>query len=113
MHTIGSRKNCDTSDWDAYAPQRNAIGGASTLGSVCRISDIELPGMDGWSLQTLVLVRRPEIPIIFITANAEIDELRKKRCLSRVPLVIFKKPFDGKQLLGAVVAALLSTNRRA
>jgi FixJ family two-component response regulator len=76
----------------------------------CLISDIELPGMDGWSLETLVLHRRPRLRIIFVTAHGEIDELRKKNRLNDVPRVIFKKPFDGGHLLEAVDAAFLETN---
>jgi FixJ family two-component response regulator len=76
----------------------------------CLISDIELPGMDGWSLETLVLDRRPQMPIIFVTARGEIDELRKKLCFNDVPRIIFKKPFDGGQLLKAVDTAFLGTN---
>jgi FixJ family two-component response regulator len=69
-----------------------------------------LPGMDGWSLETLVLDRRPQMPIIFVTAHGEIDELRKKLCFNDVPRIIFKKPFDGGQLLKAVDTAFLGTN---
>ena len=48
----------------------------------CLISDIELPGMDGWSLERLVLDRRPLVPIIIVTAHGEIDALRKVKCLN-------------------------------
>jgi hypothetical protein len=46
MRTIGSRKISDTSDSDAYAPQRTAVvGGTSTLGrkmsNSVRASDIK------------------------------------------------------------------------
>jgi FixJ family two-component response regulator len=75
----------------------------------CLISDIELPGMDGWSLERLVLDFRPQMPIIFVTAHGEIDEIKENK--SEAPLVIFKKPFDGGKLLGAVVTAFLNTNR--
>jgi FixJ family two-component response regulator len=76
----------------------------------CLISDIELPGMDGWALETLVLDRLPQMPIIFVTARGEIDELRKKQCVNGVPRIIFKKPFDGGQLLRAVDTAFLATS---
>jgi len=37
-----------------------------------------------------------------VTAHGEIDELRNKKCVNEVPRIIFKKPFDGGQLLRAV-----------
>jgi hypothetical protein len=51
------------------------------------------------------------MPIIFVTAHGEIDELRKKKCINEVPRIIFKKPFDGGQLLRAFDAAFLATSR--
>jgi FixJ family two-component response regulator len=70
----------------------------------CLISDIDMPVMDGFELLRGVHAARPELPIILITGHPEM--------LNRLPSVslghyrIFKKPFDGHELLAAVSDAL-------
>lgn len=70
----------------------------------CLISDIDMPGVDGFELLRLVQEERPGLPIILITGYPE--------TLKRSPLAggrgprIFTKPFDGRELLRAVGDAL-------
>lgn len=67
----------------------------------CLITDIGMPGMDGFELERLVSERRPDLPVILITGRHEIAELaqaRRKR--------FFRKPFDGQALLAATGEAL-------
>ncbi|BBK41644.1 response regulator [Allostella vacuolata] len=67
----------------------------------CLITDIGMPGMDGFELQRIVKERRPELPVILMTGRHEITELPQAR---QYPL--FRKPFDGPTLLAAVDAAV-------
>jgi FixJ family two-component response regulator len=66
----------------------------------CLISDIDLPMMDGFELLRAIHAARPELPIILITGHPDL--------LNRLPPIgtghyrIFKKPFDGQELLMAV-----------
>ena len=66
----------------------------------CLISDIDMPAMDGFELLRVVRAARPELPVILITGHPEM--------LNRLPQVgtghyrLFKKPFDGQELLTAV-----------
>jgi FixJ family two-component response regulator len=66
----------------------------------CLISDIGMPGMDGFELLRAVRATRPELPVILITGHAEL--------LDQMPSVgmgqyrLFKKPFDGEELLTAI-----------
>jgi FixJ family two-component response regulator len=70
----------------------------------CLISDIDMPVMDGFELLRVVRAARPELPIMLITGYPEM--------LNRLPSLgpggyrLFKKPFNGEQLLAAVSDAL-------
>jgi FixJ family two-component response regulator len=83
-----------------FASGAALLGSGCLLEIDCLISDIAMPGMDGFELVQRVHAARPGLPIILITG--QIDE----RC--GVPPVgaghywRFKKPFNGPQLLTAV-----------
>jgi FixJ family two-component response regulator len=70
----------------------------------CLISDIGMPGMDGYKFVRQVLVDRPGLPVFLITGC---EELAKTDSPGAVPPDrFFMKPFDGKKLLCAVADAL-------
>ena len=75
----------------------------------CVISDIGLPGVDGFELLRMVDDAQPGLPVILITGHSEM--------LDRVPAAggrnfrVFSKPFDGGALLAAVGLAI--SHRRA
>jgi len=78
---------------------------SSSLAEIdCLISDIGLPAMDGFELLRVVHAARPRLPVILITGHPEM--------LNRLPPAgagdyrLFKKPFDGQELLSAVTNAL-------
>ena len=70
----------------------------------CLISDIDMPVTDGVELLRLAHAARPGLPVILITGYPDM--------LSRLPAVgpahhrLFRKPFDGQELLAAVSDAL-------
>jgi FixJ family two-component response regulator len=74
----------------------------------CLISDIGLPGVDGLELIRLLQATRPGLPTILITGHSE--------TLSRLPAstlryyCLFKKPFDGQEILTAIGDALRAPN---
>ena len=70
----------------------------------CLILDIAMPGMSGPDLQTELLRRRQEIPIVFITAHP--DQNIRPSMLERGAVECLLKPFSETSLLNAVNAAL-------
>jgi len=77
----------------------------------CLISDVAMPLMDGCELARAVRAGRPALPVILVTGRPDL--------LRRLPLDglgqyrVFKKPFDGQELLTAVALMVKSPRPRA
>jgi FixJ family two-component response regulator len=69
----------------------------------CLILDIAMPGMTGPDLQQELTVRGQEIPIVFITAQA--DETVRTRLLEQGAVECLFKPFSDTALFEALNAA--------
>jgi FixJ family two-component response regulator len=70
----------------------------------CLITDVRMPKMDGLELQRLVRLKRPELPVIFITAH---HEDRIEQCAFAQGAAFFvRKPFDADELLRAIRLSL-------
>ena len=93
-------------------PVRVFTLGASLLESgclseiACVISDVDMPGMDGFELLRLVHEAHPGLPMILITAYP--DTLQRLPLLGASRPRVFTKPFDGRALLAAVADAVRS-----
>ena len=66
----------------------------------CLISDIGMPGMDGFELLRAVQAVRPELPVILITGRD--DLLGQVSPVDLGQYRLFKKPFDSEELLTAI-----------
>ena len=66
----------------------------------CLISDIDLPKIDGFELLRLVHAARPELPVILITGHPEMAN--RSPPIDSGHYRLFKKPFNGQELLRAV-----------
>ncbi len=75
----------------------------------CLISDIDMPGIDGFELVRYVRAARPELPIILITGYP--DRLERLPPISGTAPRFFTKPFPGQELLAAVSDALQPLRR--
>lgn len=95
-------------------PVRVFTSGAALLESgclpdvACLISDIDMPGIDGFELIRLVRKECPGLPIILITGYPE--PLKRSPLQDGGRLRVLTKPFDGRELLTAVSDALRRTD---
>jgi len=86
--------------------QRQPPGGPS-----CLIVDVSLPGISGLDFQQQLKSTGLQIPIVFITAHGDIPMTVKAMKSGAVEFLT--KPFEDKDLLGAIQQALASdTSRR-
>ncbi len=75
----------------------------------CLITDIGMPGIDGFELHRQTRDARPRLPIIFITARPE--AATQMHAAAKDHQGYFRKPFDGQALLAAVNQALLASSQ--
>jgi FixJ family two-component response regulator len=85
-----------------------ALVGSTALGEAgCLITDVRMPGMDGWELLRQVSATHPRLPVIFISAFQ--DQQAFERALAKGAFAFLYKPFDGEELLRTVESAFLET----
>ncbi|PVE22696.1 two-component system response regulator [Microvirga sp. KLBC 81] len=70
----------------------------------CLITDVQMPGISGVELQSLLIAQGQSIPIIFITAYPE--ERLRARLLKAGAVGFLNKPFNEKALLQYIDMAL-------
>jgi FixJ family two-component response regulator len=70
----------------------------------CLILDVRMPGIGGPDLQRELMDRRPQIPIIFITAHGDEDVVSRVMADGAVSCLL--KPFSEESLLQAISVAL-------
>jgi FixJ family two-component response regulator len=73
----------------------------------CLITDIGMPGIDGFELHDLAKKARRDLPVFMITGRHEIGDQR--RASAKDINGFFRKPFDGSTLLAAVDHVLGAT----
>ena len=66
------------------------------------ITDVGMPGMDGFALRDLVKTARPDVPVFMITGRHEIADQDRAQGMSG----FLRKPFDLQLLLAAIGHAL-------
>jgi FixJ family two-component response regulator len=76
--------------------------------AACVITDVQMPGMSGLELQTLLRSQGRTVPIIFITAFPE--ESARVRALRDGAVCFLVKPSDASTLIRCVDEALTARN---
>lgn len=83
-------------------PSAGSLLASGLSGVDVLITDIGMPGMDGFELRDRVKKARPDLPVFLITGRHEIADQSRAQGISG----FFRKPFDGQALLAAVGDAL-------
>jgi len=83
-----------------FASAEDFLDSAALADSACLILDVNLPGMSGIDLQQHLNDSDRQIPIIFISGQA--DESIKRRVLEKGAAGFFNKPFSIDSLLARV-----------
>jgi FixJ family two-component response regulator len=92
-------------------PSATALLESGCLAEIdCLISDVGMPEMDGFELVQAVQAARRELPIILITGRP--DAQNRLPSIGSVHHRLFKKPFNGQDLLTAVSDALRTRHQR-
>jgi len=76
----------------------------SHKGPSCLVLDVKMPGLNGLELQEKLLLEKYAMPIIFITGHGDIP--MSVKAIKKGAIDFLSKPFDEKDLLGAVREAL-------
>jgi FixJ family two-component response regulator len=79
-------------------------------GTLCLITDVQMPGLNGLELQSRLVEDGHCIPVIFITAFPE--EGIRTRALAAGACGFLKKPFDDQSLIRCLDAALKGAGQR-
>ncbi len=87
----------------AFSSAEEFLGSDCVGETRCLILDIAMPGLTGPDLQQELTVRGQEIPIVFITAQA--DETVRVRALEQGAVECLFKPFSDTALSEALNAA--------
>ena len=68
----------------------------------CLVTDVRMPGTDGWKLANRVRELRPGVPVIYMTGDSEVEWQAKGVADSNV----LAKPFNLKEAVALVVDAV-------
>jgi FixJ family two-component response regulator len=90
-----------------YDVVAHASGGTLLANDVtridCLITDIGMPGMDGFELRDQVKRLRPGLPVILVSGRRDLTDAEQA---GQGSAEFFRKPFDGAALLAAIDKAL-------
>jgi FixJ family two-component response regulator len=90
-------------DVDDYSSASDFMAAGPELAR-CVVLDVQMPGLDGLSLQEKMVSKGITPPIIFITAHGDVPKSVKAMKLGAVDFL--QKPFDEEDLLRAISVAV-------
>jgi len=89
---------------EAFASAEDFLNSTHRHHTACLVLDLRMPGMNGLELQQRLAAARSQIPIIFVSADA--DEEARARAFQAGAIDFLEKPFREEALLQAVQVAL-------
>ena len=87
-----------------FASAEDFLQSESVHDTSCLITDVQMPGLSGVELQSLLLARGHRTPIIFIASFPE--EKIRARALEAGAVGFLSKPFDEERLIDCLDQAL-------
>jgi FixJ family two-component response regulator len=88
-----------------FASAEELFSSDALLRASCLVTDVRMPGMDGWELFHRVSETHPQILVILTSAFQEPSAQARAHFVGAFAFLF--KPFDGEELLRTVEAALL------
>jgi len=89
---------------ETYASGPEFLKSLATRRPACLVLDIRMQGMTGFDVQTWLRDQRIDLPVVFITALDDRDDLA--HAMEGGATALLRKPFGDEQLLAAVEAAI-------
>jgi two-component system response regulator FlrC len=76
------------------------------------LTDVVMPNMDGYELYAAIQERRPDLPVLMMTAfHYDKDHIIKRSRMAGLETVIFKKPVDPDRLRRTLIDAVAERRR--
>lgn len=88
----------------AHGSAEAFLASADLVHTDCVVTDIQMPGQSGVDLRLTLSGRRPDLPVILMTARTEQPLL--DRALAARPLRLLRKPFDADELAACLQEAI-------
>ena len=88
----------------AFASAADFLNSQHLRDTSCVIADVQMPGMSGIELQSLLHSRGYSMPMIFITAFP--DENSRMQAIQAGAVAFLTKPFDATTLVDSIDSAL-------
>src|SRR2546425_8233070 len=96
---------------EAFASAREFLQRGPDVGVGCLVLDVQMPELNGLELQQALTETDRSLPIVFITGHGDIP--MSVRAMKAGAMDFLSKPFDEKDLLGAIERALEKARRQS
>jgi two-component system response regulator FixJ len=87
-----------------YATPTAFLGVAEDLAMGCVLLDLRMPDMDGFEVQARLLLLNPDLPVIVITAQGDVQTAVRAMKAGAVDFI--EKPYGDDALIAAIESAL-------
>lgn len=88
----------------SYATPMAFLGVADDLAMGCVLLDLRMPEMDGFEVQARLLLINPDLPVIVITAQGDVQTAVRAMKAGAVDFI--EKPYSDEALIAALESAL-------